>query len=126
MCRVSLGTGHAGFRWRVTKSFPVVLFRDRCRGKEAGLLLVDLVGAYSNRSMPPARAGGGALPEQHTLAGVSAIVLGGVSLAGGPVSSSAVLPLPDLDNKEEDTLAARPRPTPGPRSTAPCWPAAGC
>ena len=44
-----------------------------------------------------------------------------VSLAGGPVSSSAVLPLPDLadDGDEQDVVVARPTPTPKPAATQP-------
>ena len=44
-----------------------------------------------------------------------------VSLAGGPVSSSAVLPLPDLaDGSDEgDVVVARPTPTPKPAATQP-------
>ncbi|GAA3929707.1 hypothetical protein [Actinoplanes auranticolor] len=50
--------------------------------------------------------------------GALCMVYGGlvsVSLAGGPVSSSAVLPLPDLaDGDEEDLVVARPSPAPEP------------
>jgi hypothetical protein len=49
--------------------------------------------------------------------GALCMVYGGlvsVSLAGGPVSSSAVLPLPNLDDDEEDAVVARPSPTPEP------------
>jgi hypothetical protein len=54
--------------------------------------------------------------------GALCIVYGGlvsVSLAGGPVSSSAVLPLPDRadDNNEEGVVVARPSPTPEPVAT---------
>ena len=53
--------------------------------------------------------------------GALCIVYGGlisVSLAGGPVSSSAVLPLRDLaDGDEHDDIVARPTPTPVPTST---------
>jgi hypothetical protein len=54
--------------------------------------------------------------------GALCMVYGGlvsVSLAGGPVSSSAVLPLPDLadDDEEEDAVVARPRPIPEPVTT---------
>ena len=54
--------------------------------------------------------------------GALCIVYGGlisVSLAGGPVSSSAVLPLPDLtgDDEDHDDVVARPTPTPVPTST---------
>jgi hypothetical protein len=41
-----------------------------------------------------------------------------VSLAGGPVSSSAVLPLPDLHSSDDDdAVDARPSPTPAPTIT---------
>ena len=55
--------------------------------------------------------------------GALCMVYGGlvsVSLAGGPVSSSAVLPLPDLADgqDEEDLVVARPSPTPEPVVTA--------
>jgi len=51
--------------------------------------------------------------------GALCMVYGGlvsISLAGGPVSSSAVLPLPDRadDNDEEGVVVARPSPTPKP------------
>src|SRR5688500_18563203 len=55
--------------------------------------------------------------------GALCMIYGGlvsVSLAGGPVSSSAVLPLPDrADNDEERAVVARPRPTPTPVVTRP-------
>ena len=55
--------------------------------------------------------------------GALCMVYGGlisVSLAGGPVSSSAVLPLPALaDDGEEDVVMARPSPTPEPPTAAP-------
>jgi hypothetical protein len=59
--------------------------------------------------------------------GALCMVYGGlisVSLAGGPVSSSAVLPLPDLADggDEEEVVVARPSPTPEPvtaRTTQP-------
>ena len=40
-----------------------------------------------------------------------------VSLAGGPVSSSAVLPLPDLHGDDDEIVEARPSPTPIPTVT---------
>ena len=49
------------------------------------------------------------------------IVYGGlvsVSLAGGPVSSSAVLPLPDLRHDDTEEAAAGPRPAPIPVPSA--------
>ncbi|GAA4593480.1 hypothetical protein BJY16_000993 [Actinoplanes octamycinicus] len=42
----------------------------------------------------------------------------GVSLAGGPVNSSAVLPLPGLDDGDEKTVAP-PQPGPAPEATTP-------
>ncbi len=42
-----------------------------------------------------------------------------VSLAGGPVSSSAVLPLPDLTDGDDEAVIARPTPTPEPVSATP-------
>ncbi|UQU65526.1 hypothetical protein COUCH_04140 [Couchioplanes caeruleus] len=42
-----------------------------------------------------------------------------VSLAGGPVSSSAVLPLPDLADGDDEAVIARPTPTPEPVSATP-------
>src|SRR5690349_9852380 len=43
-----------------------------------------------------------------------------VSLAGGPVSSRAVLPLPDLaDGDDEEVAAGRPSPTPVPVTAVP-------
>jgi hypothetical protein len=42
-----------------------------------------------------------------------------VSLAGGPVSSSAVLPLPDLADGDEDDVLARPSPAPDPPIATP-------
>ena len=49
-----------------------------------------------------------------------------VSLAGGPVSSSAVLPLPDrADGDDEEVTAARPTPTPL-ITVAPSTPAGRC
>jgi hypothetical protein len=52
--------------------------------------------------------------------GAICVVYGGlvtVSLAGGPVSSSAVLPLPDLDNDDGEPAEVRASPTPQPTST---------
>jgi hypothetical protein len=52
--------------------------------------------------------------------GAICIVYGGlvtVSLAGGPVSPSAVLPLPDLDNNDGEQAEVRASPTPQPTST---------
>jgi hypothetical protein len=54
--------------------------------------------------------------------GALCMIYGGlvsVSLAGGPVSSSAVLPLPDRadDNQEEGAVVARPHPKPKPVAT---------
>jgi hypothetical protein len=47
-----------------------------------------------------------------------------VSLAGGPVSSSAVLPLPGLtdDDDDKDVVLAKPSPTPAPTTTRPDGP----
>ena len=41
-----------------------------------------------------------------------------VSLAGGPVSSRAVLPLPDLQDKDNEVVQAKPRPIPTPAVTS--------
>jgi hypothetical protein len=52
--------------------------------------------------------------------GAICIVYGGlvtVSLAGGPVSPSAVLPLPNLDNNDGEQAEVRASPTPQPTST---------
>lgn len=54
--------------------------------------------------------------------GALCVVYGGlisISLAGGPVSSSAVLPLPDLADRKatEKAVVARPSPTPEPVTT---------
>ncbi|OJF15706.1 hypothetical protein BG844_02970 [Couchioplanes caeruleus subsp. caeruleus] len=55
--------------------------------------------------------------------GALCMVYGGlisVSLAGGPVSPSAVLPLPDLADGDDEAIAAvRPSPTPGPFTAVP-------
>ncbi|WP_433792235.1 hypothetical protein [Actinoplanes sp. CA-252034] len=48
----------------------------------------------------------------------------GISLAGGPLSSSAVLPLPGLDDDEDvDTAEPQPRPTQAPAPTPSVSPA---
>lgn len=52
--------------------------------------------------------------------GVLVLAYGGllsVSLAGGPVTSSAVFPLPGLDDDRDDEPAPRPKPSPTPQPT---------
>jgi hypothetical protein len=58
--------------------------------------------------------------------GVLLVAYGGlvsISLAGGPVSSSAVLPLPGLDDGEEDGNEPQPQPSPTPDPTPVITPA---
>jgi hypothetical protein len=54
--------------------------------------------------------------------GAICVLYGGlisVSLAGGPVSSSAILPLPDLPDHEDAPVKAQPSPTPEPVVSTP-------
>ena len=54
--------------------------------------------------------------------GAICVLYGGlisVSLAGGPVRSSAILPLPDLTDHENERVDAQPSPTPAPTFSAP-------
>lgn len=58
--------------------------------------------------------------------GVLLVAYGGlvsISLAGGPVSSSAVLPLPGLDDDEDEDDEPQARPTPAPAPTPSVSPA---
>lgn len=53
--------------------------------------------------------------------GALCLIYGGlvsVSLAGGPVSSSAVLPLPDLRDDAEEAAGPRPQPIPAPSASS--------